>query len=43
MMLLAGLPFLFYKLSGAERERVHEEVLKMREELAQSEGVAAAE
>lgn len=43
MMLLAGLPFLFYKLSGAERERVHTEVLKMREELAQSEGVEAAE
>lgn len=35
MMLLAGLPFLLYKLSGAERERVHEQVLKQREQFEQ--------
>ncbi len=43
MMLLAGLPFLFYKLSGAERERVHEEVLKMREKLALEHDMQIAE
>lgn len=30
MILLSGLPFFFYKLSGKERERVHLEVLKRR-------------
>jgi len=30
MMLLAGLPFLFYKLSGKERERVHAELQAKR-------------
>ncbi|MDD6021964.1 MAG: MFS transporter [Oscillospiraceae bacterium] len=33
MMLLAGLPFLNYKLYGEERDRVHSEVLKKRESL----------
>lgn len=32
MMLLAGIPFLRYRLVGAERERVHTEVLRQREE-----------
>lgn len=31
MMLLAGLPFFGYKLTGEERERVHNEILKRRE------------
>lgn len=35
MMLLAGLPFLFYKLTGKTKEEVHEAVLKQREEMAQ--------
>lgn len=35
MMLLAGLPFFFYKLVGSERDRVHEEVLVHRQELEQ--------
>lgn len=34
MMLLAGLPFLFYKLTGKTKEEVHEAVLKQREEMA---------
>lgn len=38
MMLLAGLPFLFYQLSGKERERVHEEVLRRRDELDKERG-----
>lgn len=33
MMLLAGLPFITYKLHGEERERVHREVLAKREAL----------
>lgn len=36
MMLLAGLPFLLYKLVGPEKERVHEEVLKIREDIKDS-------
>lgn len=32
MMFIAGLPFLGYKLTGAERERVRSEVLKKRNE-----------
>ena len=40
MMLLAGVPFFTYKLSGAERDRVHNEVLKKRGELSESEEVA---
>lgn len=35
MMLLAGLPFLFYKLTGKTKEDVHEAVLKQREEMAE--------
>lgn len=35
MMLLAGLPFLFYKLTGKTKEEVHEAVLKQREEMAE--------
>ncbi len=38
MMLLAGLPFFFYQLSGKERERVHEEVLRRRDELDKERG-----
>ncbi|MCM1114473.1 MAG: MFS transporter [Clostridium sp.] len=33
MMLLAGVPFFTYKLTGEERDRVHNEVLKKRGEL----------
>ncbi len=33
MMLLAGLPFITYKLHGEERERVHNEVIAKREAL----------
>lgn len=40
MMLLAGVPFFTYKLSGAERDRVHNEVLKKRGELSESEEAA---
>lgn len=40
MMLLAGVPFFTYKLSGAERDRVHNEVLKKRGELSESEETA---
>lgn len=40
MMLLAGLPFFFYKLSGKERVRVHEEVLRRREALGKEIGGA---
>ena len=40
MMLLAGLPFFLYKLTGKERDRVHEEVLCRREALG---GVEAGE
>lgn len=35
MMLLAGLPFLFYKLTGKTKEDIHEAVLKQREEMAE--------
>ncbi len=35
MMLLAGLPFLFYKLTGKTKDDIHEAVLKQREEMAQ--------
>lgn len=30
MMFLAGVPFFFYKLTGKEKERIHNEVLEMR-------------
>ncbi len=33
MMFLAGVPFIFYKLTGKTKEEVHEKVLKQREEL----------
>lgn len=33
MMLLAGVPFLFYRLSGKERERVHAAVLEQRAQM----------
>ncbi len=35
MMLLAGVPFFFYKLTGKVKEDVHAQVLKMREENAE--------
>ena len=43
MMLLAGLPFFFYKLSGKERDRVHEEVLRRREALGEELGITQGE
>ena len=33
MMFLAGVPFFFYKLTGKEKERIHNEVLEMRASL----------
>lgn len=33
MMLLAGVPFLFYKLTGDKKAEIHEAVLKQREEM----------
>lgn len=33
MMFLAGVPFFFYKLTGAERDRVHAAVLEQRESM----------
>ena len=30
---IAGVPFIFYKLTGKTKEEVHEKVLKQREEL----------
>jgi len=36
MMLLAGLPFLFYKLTGKTKDDIHEAVLKQREQLESS-------
>lgn len=33
MMFLAGVPFFFYKLTGKERDRVHEAVLEQRENM----------
>ena len=33
MMLLAGVPFIFYKLTGKTKEEMHEKVLLQREEL----------
>ncbi len=36
MMLLAGLPFITYKLTGEERERVHNAVLAQRGELPEA-------
>lgn len=36
MMLLAGLPFLFYKLTGKTKDEIHEAVLKQREEMAEN-------
>lgn len=35
MMLLAGLPFLFYKLTGKTKDEIHEAVLKQRAEMAE--------
>jgi len=43
MMLLAGLPFFLYKLTGKERDRVHEEVLRRREALGEELGVTKGE
>ena len=40
MMLLAGLPFIRYKLTGEERERVHNAVLRQRGELPDVEELA---
>ena len=37
MMLLAGVPFFFYKLTGAEKERVHKELVEKREALEAAE------
>ena len=31
MMLLAGVPFFFYKLTGKEKERVHNELMARRD------------
>lgn len=36
MMLLAGLPFFFYKLTGKTMEDVHEQVLKQREAMKEA-------
>jgi Na+/melibiose symporter-like transporter len=36
MMLLAGLPFLFYKLTGKTKDDIHEAVLKQREQIENS-------
>lgn len=36
MMLLAGVPFIFYKLTGKEKERVHEALLAQRAEIAKT-------
>ena len=36
MMLLAGLPFLFYKLTGKTKDDIHEAVLKQREQMENS-------
>lgn len=33
MMFLAGVPFFTYKLRGEEKERIHQEVLRRREEI----------
>jgi hypothetical protein len=33
MMLLAGVPFIFYKLTGKNKEEMHEKVLKQREQI----------
>ena len=33
MMFLAGVPFFFYKLTGETKENIHNEVLKMREQI----------
>ena len=38
MMFLAGGPFFFYKLTGKEKERVHEEVLAQRARIAEQNG-----
>lgn len=38
MMFLAGVPFFFYKLTGATREKVHEEVLSLRASVAENIG-----
>jgi len=38
MMFLAGVPFFFYKLTGKEKERVHEEVLAQRARIAEQNG-----
>lgn len=44
MMFLAGVPFLFYKLTGEEKDRIHEEVLAQRALLAeQNEAVQEAD
>ena len=38
MMFLAGVPFFFYKLTGREKERVHEAVLAQHAEIAAAQG-----
>ncbi|MCH5197602.1 MAG: MFS transporter [Oscillospiraceae bacterium] len=38
MMFLAGVPFFFYKLTGKEKDRVHEEVLAQRAMIAAQNG-----
>ncbi len=42
MMFLAGVPFFFYKLTGKEKERVHEAVLAQRAEIAAAQGEDAS-
>ena len=37
MMLLAGIPFFFYKLTGEERERVHNAAVEQREQFKKAE------
>jgi len=38
-MLLCAVPFLFYKLTGARKERIHEEVMAYRESIGREEEV----
>jgi len=38
-MLLCAAPFLFYKLTGATKDRIHEEVMAYRESIAQNDDV----
>lgn len=43
MMLLAGLPFFFYKLTGKRKEEIHAAVLKMREINGENQSVNISE